>query len=361
MSWYLANTAGVGDEFASGASFDALRDAAAPYASLMQFLDDGITKNVELCETQLRQLAERTDDGNAKRVALNLADLMKGQDLVAITQGFGAAETPDAEPATESLREAEVPKHQAERDKSLRGASRKIKKLVRNRFRAQRKAVLDSHALANLKAVLERTHVISEAASDSDRAKLETEIASSLGPQVYMQPVTNAEQEKFTGAIKAAIDSGGEAVADMLSTSAPQTTESFVAEYLKDGGFSRLTGDLDKTTVDNLARAVADAYESGADFDGVVQAVKDSFADAMDNRARMIAQNELQDAWNQSVLNFGREAGATQKSWEVDPGACPICLENVLDGSIDLETDFSSGDDAPPAHVNCNCSVLVHA
>ena len=39
MSWYLANTAGVGDQFASGAGLVALRKAAAPYASLMQFID----------------------------------------------------------------------------------------------------------------------------------------------------------------------------------------------------------------------------------------------------------------------------------------------------------------------------------
>ena len=578
MSWYLANTAGVGDEFASGASFDALRDAAAPYASLMQFLDDGITKNVELCETQLRQLAERTDDGNAKRVALNLADLMKGQDLVAITQGFGAAEEDEPAPAKESLREAEPSKHQARRDKAIHGASRKIQKLARQRFRAQRKAVLDSHALANLKAVLDRSghlqesgetqsvrrvtgsvdvpltdegrkqahelrdrigsdvavftapnmrsretgrivnpdaqdaewlrpwglgryegmtldaareltnklvtetpdqspgisrysgregdsfsavagrliagtvaqrammkpgarvlnitsgralHIIHAAArsgfqsvdkdelvnnsdfskpgdlfslfpwgmvrmttkaytdgigrgqffaqhgetdwnegvatsealreaDDPDRARLEADVAAILGPQIYIQPVTAEEQKTFAGAISAAIDSGSEAAGDMLA-SAPADTESFIAEYLKDGGFARLTGDLDKTTVDELASAVADAYESGADFDGVVQAVKDSFAMASDYRAKMIAQTELNDAWNQSLVHFGKEAGATKKSWITDFMPCIVCIANLEDGEIDMDEDFESGDDAPPAHPNCMCSLMVHA
>lgn len=244
-----------------------------------------------------------------------------------------------------------IPKHQAARDRAIRGATRKIQKLVRQRFRAQRKAVLDSHALGKW-AVQE--------AEETDRERLEADIATSLATQVYAVPVTADEQETFAKAISAAIDSGGEAAADMLSTGAPDA-ESFIAEYLKDGGFARLTGDLDKTTVDNLASAVADAYESGADFDGVVQAVKDSFAMANDYRAKMIAQNELNDAWNQSVLHFGREAGGTKKSWTVDPGACVICLGNVLDGDIDMEGEFASGDDAPPAHVNCNCSLLVHA
>ncbi len=92
-------------------------------------------------------------------------------------------------------------------------------------------------------------------ADDPDRAALEAEIAAALGEQVYTVPVTQADQDVFTGAIKTAVQSGSDAAADMLSAAAPQTTESFVAEYLKDGGFSRLTGDLDQTTVDNLALA----------------------------------------------------------------------------------------------------------
>ena len=249
------------------------------------------------------------------------------------------------------LIEAQPSKHQAARDKAIRGALRKVTKLMRDRFRAQRKSVLDSHALGKW---------VARESDEADRTKLEQDIATALGTQIYAVPVTAEEQERYAKAVGAAIESGEEQAADMLGT-AGQSTESFIAEYLKSSGFARLTGDIDKTTVERLASDLADAYESGADFDGVVQAVKDSFAMASDYRAKMIAQNELNDAWNQSVLHFGREAGGTKKSWTVDPGACVICLENVLDGDIDMEGEFASGDDAPPAHVNCNCSLLVHA
>ena len=195
-------------------------------------------------------------------------------------------------------------------------------------------------------------------AEDPDRATLEAEIASALSAHIYSQPVTAADQSTFASAIAKAIDAGSEAAATMTSTSAGDT-ESFIAEYLKDGGFSRLTGDLDKTTVDRLASAVADAYESGADFDGVVQAVKDSFADATTTRAKMIAHTELNDAFGQSVLHFGREAGATTKTWETDLTPCVVCIANALQGSIDLDEDFESGDDAPPAHPSCMCSLIV--
>jgi broad specificity phosphatase PhoE len=197
-------------------------------------------------------------------------------------------------------------------------------------------------------------------AEDPDRARLEADIAATLSTHVYTVPVTAEEQNTFARAIAVAIDSGGEAAGDMLASAAPDT-ESFIAEYLKDGGFSRLTGDLDKTTVDDLASAVADAYESGADFDGVVQAVKDSFQMANDYRAKLIAQTELNDAFNQSVFHFGKEAGATQKSWTTDLAPCLICIANEAQGVIDIDEDFESGDDAPPAHPQCMCSLLVHA
>jgi broad specificity phosphatase PhoE len=197
-------------------------------------------------------------------------------------------------------------------------------------------------------------------ADDPDRAKLEADIATAIGQQVYMTPVTAADQETYARAIAAAIDSGGTAAADMLSSTATDT-ESFISEYLKTSGLSQVTGDLDRTTVDNLASAIADAYEQGADFDGIVQAVKDSFAQANQYRAQMIAQTELNDAWNQSLMHFGEEAGATKKSWVTDLAPCIVCIENALAGEIDFDEDFDSGDDAPPAHPNCQCSLMVHA
>lgn len=262
-----------------------------------------------------------------------------------------------------ALLEAEsIPKHQAARDKAIRGALRKVTRLARSRFRAQRKAVLDSHALANLHATLTTAGHTQESLRE-DRGPgqpLEDDITALLATHIYTVPVTANEQAAFARAITTAIDSGAEASADMLTVAFPKT-ESFVSEYLKDGGFSRLTGDLDKTTVDQLASAVADAYESGADFDGIVQAVKDSFAQASDVRAKMIAQTELNDAYNQGVMHFGKEAGATQKSWILDLAPCLICIANAADGQVDIDEDFESGDDAPPAHPNCFCSLLVSA
>ncbi len=239
---------------------------------------------------------------------------------------------------------------QRHRDALLKRATRRIEKLARTRFRSQRKALLASHAL--------RTITAREADSTPESRK--ADITTAISAVILHQPVTAVDSAIFDGSIRMAIDAGAEGVTKVLASN-PANTESFIAEYLKDSGFSQLTGEIDKTTVDRLATAIANAYESGATFDQTTAAVRREFADMTATRAKMIAQTELNDAYNQSILHFGREAGATMKSWETDLAPCPICIENALAGEIPIEDDFPSGDDAAPGHPNCLCSTLVHA
>jgi hypothetical protein len=246
--------------------------------------------------------------------------------------------------AVESQRE--VPALQIFRDKQLSRATRLIQNLTRSRFRLQRKALLDSHALRNLKP------------QESDAAE-EDRIRLQLSELILHQPVTATDSALYDAAIRQALSAGADGVSTLLSTSSPET-ESFIAEYLKDGGFTQLTGEIDKTTVDRLASAIADAYEAGEDFDGVVAAVKSEFTDFTTARAKMIAQTELNNAYNESIAHFGRQAGATMKSWETDAAPCLICTENAIAGQIPIDDDFPSGDDQPGAHPNCLCSLLVH-
>lgn len=138
-------------------------------------------------------------------------------------------------------------------------------------------------------------------------------------------------------------------------------SESFMAAYLKKNGFTQLAGELDKTTTESLAAVVADAYESGATFDETVTAVKDKFKEFTTSRAKTIAQTELNRAFNQSVMHFGKQAGAEEKWWETDFAPCLICTTNALAGRIPIDDLFPSGDDAPGAHPNCLCSMMVGA
>lgn len=261
--------------------------------------------------------------------------------------------------------ERKLPAMQARRDKATASGNRKIQMIVRARLRKQRASVLSSISLAKVHAAINRTVArASEAERDvphqAERDRIVNEVTLAVAAEVHGVPVTAAEQEMFSSAIRQAVVSGDAGVSALLS-SGPGDTESFVSEYLKDGGFTRLTGQIDKTTVDRIASAVADAYGSGATFDQTVSAIKSEFSDMTNYRAKMIAQTELNDAFGQSILHFGRGAGADTKWWETDLNPCPICIENALAGPIPIEDDFPSGDDASPAHPSCLCSIGVGA
>jgi phosphohistidine phosphatase len=54
-------------------------------------------------------------------------------------------------------------------------------------------------------------------------------------------------------------------------------------------------------------------------------------------------------------LREAADEGATEKSWV--GGTCKTCQENAEAGWIDMDDQFPSGDDEPPAHPNCGCEL----
>jgi hypothetical protein len=79
----------------------------------------------------------------------------------------------------------------------------------------------------------------------------------------------------------------------------------------------------------------------------------------------MIARTEISFAHNRGTLEGYKQAKENadihvMKEWMVDPvEPCDICLDNRDDGPIDLDEDFSSGDSEPPAHPNCECTLVA--
>ena len=92
----------------------------------------------------------------------------------------------------------------------------------------------------------------------------------------------------------------------------------------------------------------------------MIDRLQDAYAFS-DDRAELIARNEVAMANQAGALDgmkLAKGAGVKlKKVWIPDADACPICEENGDDGPIDLDEQFSSGDDAPTAHVNCECSL----
>ena len=88
MSWYLANSKGMIDQFASISGLKALRSASSQKKELAEFFETGETSEVPACIKELLQIAKSHGNEDVANTARGLADLMHGQDSVSITQGF---------------------------------------------------------------------------------------------------------------------------------------------------------------------------------------------------------------------------------------------------------------------------------
>jgi len=124
---------------------------------------------------------------------------------------------------------------------------------------------------------------------------------------------------------------------------------------------SDLVGQVTETTRNVIRDTIADGMASGATVDDIAAdlAASTGFSDS---RARMIARTEVSQASNSAAVDAmfaARDAGLPlRKQWELGDNPCPICEENGNDGPIAIEDTFSSGDDAPPLHPNCECDVV---
>jgi len=82
------------------------------------------------------------------------------------------------------------------------------------------------------------------------------------------------------------------------------------------------------------------------------------------NRAMRIARTEISDSYNfgqwdsvKQARDEGRLPGEPEKEWIAGGGnPCDICLDNEGEGPIPINQAFSSGDDTPTAHPQCQCS-----
>lgn len=219
-------------------------------------------------------------------------------------------------------------------------------------IRADATVILRKYFKRQGKLVLAKIRPLLREADAKDKAK-------AVIPDPLPISFTGGMNVDYSKALSAALEAGYEGLAGELGSDSA-ITEDVVQSYLKGRSLTKLTGGLDETTVDRLRSALADAYDKGADFEGLRQAVKEEYSGFNDVRAGMIAQNEMNSAYNHGRYQMGVDFGADEKAWDPDGTACEeICVPNVLDGWIPIDEDFESGDDMPPGHVNCDCTLSV--
>jgi len=115
---------------------------------------------------------------------------------------------------------------------------------------------------------------------------------------------------------------------------------------------------IEENTRDMLRDSIHEAIDEGMGADELADAIADS-AGFSEYRAEMIARTEIIRSNNQGNLQSYKDGGVEKKEWLTadDDLVEEDCEGNEADGPIGLDEDFSSGDDAPPAHPNCRCSI----
>ncbi len=222
-------------------------------------------------------------------------------------------------------------------------ARRKVERVLREYFRRQEAAVLHEVKPKIL------VNWVKEA-SNGGNLYAHAILPSSIHPLRF--PVTQTESSEFADAIASAIRGAAASIA-----AGSVIVDDVASRYLRDNSLTRLTGDFSATSVNRLRDAIAEAWDAGGSYNQIVAAIQSTFGDFSDTRAGMIAQTEVNDAYNRGRLSIAIEAGFDQKAWDPDGEACPICLDNVDAGWIGIDDDFPSGDAAPTAHPNCDCSI----
>jgi hypothetical protein len=122
---------------------------------------------------------------------------------------------------------------------------------------------------------------------------------------------------------------------------------------------------IEGNTRDMLRTTVVSAIEEGWSAAKLADEIVKSPAFDED-RAMTIARTEIiaaNNAGNLRGYKDARDSGVKMmKEWITagDDLVSEGCQENEDAGPIDLDDDFPSGDDAPPAHPSCRCSITPY-
>jgi hypothetical protein len=203
-----------------------------------------------------------------------------------------------------------------------------------------------------------------ESAGDqARRMRLLHAAESALLASWLLRGTASAEEiAEWDGAIEEAISVGASQLAAELGITDTKISDSFVTKYMREHGFEKLASALDETTLDRLKSAAVDTYEAGGTYEDIVDAIAGVFDGFSAARLDTIAATELNGAWNHGRMEEARLNGAAMKVWDAAGEACPeVCEPNAVQGAIPIDAEFDSGDDAPPAHPNCDCILTFEA
>ncbi len=98
---------------------------------------------------------------------------------------------------------------------------------------------------------------------------------------------------------------------------------------------------------------------SAADEIDIVDEVTAQLEAYAGTEAELIAMYEVPAAIENGVLQTFYEMNVLTKGIAAQEGACANCIANADQGEISLSEAFQSGEDAPPFHSRCRCSLIM--
>lgn len=121
--------------------------------------------------------------------------------------------------------------------------------------------------------------------------------------------------------------------------------------------------EVNSTTLNRIGTLLGESLTTGQSYDSLARKLlRDDITASVikdASRAQTIAVTEMSRALNASTLDNYDKFGVEMVEWlAIDTGVCEICPANEAQGPIKLGDVFDSGDEAPPAHPNCRCTVL---
>lgn len=247
-----------------------------------------------------------------------------------------------------------------------RAAVKSIKAVVLKAFRKLAKQTADvvRNELEKVaKAEKSNEQLAQEIADAIDLAVLESVVgdvgdelagvAVDAAKRALAQLGVTAEKDLTNQVNEAAVDMARQMAAEMVGkryNTEGDLVDSVRAEYR-----------IDESTRNMIRDTIAEGLDENIGTDEIAANIMESTGFS-EERADLIANTEVRRANSEAALEgykVGRdEAGVNvRKEWLLGENPCPICEANADEGEIDLDDEFSSGDDAPPAHPNCECAL----
>lgn len=122
---------------------------------------------------------------------------------------------------------------------------------------------------------------------------------------------------------------------------------------------ARLVTEITETTRDEMREMLEHAVSEGKTNEEIANEIADAYAFSS-GRSERIARTETSFAENRGTLDGWKASGLVAGKEvlpDVDP--CPICEANAAQGVIPVDGEFQSGDQGPPFHPNCECTMMA--